>query len=183
MNKRELIAFLEGIDAHLSGPAVLCVYGAAAFILLDEVERTSVDIDVAGPYSDADYSDLRKAAEKAGLKVNPDEDQSGDHIEWISEVRLCLPRPDKATQMELWRGKNLILRTVSPPQLIASKLIRYDEVDQSDIRYLCFQMKIRFPDIAAAVESLPRHFREDPVLRENLENLRSDLQLWEGERS
>jgi len=53
MNKSELIAYLEGIDGGLQQPAMLYIYGSAVCILLDEPDRTSLDIDVAGPYSDA----------------------------------------------------------------------------------------------------------------------------------
>ncbi|MCX7003828.1 MAG: hypothetical protein NTV22_11220 [bacterium] len=32
--------------------------------------------------------------------------------------------------------------------------------------------------IAAAVERLPAHFRVDPLVRDNLENLRADMTMW-----
>lgn len=159
---------------------MLTVYGSAAFILLDEVGRTSLDIDVAGPYSKADLNDLSSAAEKAGLPVNPEEGHAGDHLEWISLPRLCLPCPTPETEIVLWQGRRLVVRTVSAPQLVASKLIRYDEIDQSDIRFLCFQLRIAFPDIVSAVETLPPLFRHDPVLRENVRNLSADMKLWRG---
>jgi len=49
MNKSELIDYLEGIDGGLKQPAMLYIYGGAVCILLDEPDRTSLDIDVAGP--------------------------------------------------------------------------------------------------------------------------------------
>ena len=180
MDKLQLIRYLEGIDRHLLEEAELLVYGSAAFMLMDEVGRTSLDIDVAGPYSRADMGDMRQAAEKAGLSINPDEEVSRDHIEWIAVTRLCLSRPDPATEILLWQGRRLIVRTVSPAQLIASKLIRYDEVDQSDIRFLCFQQKLTFVAITDAVQTLPPQFRDDAMLQENLLNLQQDMELWKG---
>jgi hypothetical protein len=53
MDKKELVSYLEKIDQALQHPSSLCVYGSAAFILLDEPDRTSLDIDIAGPYSQA----------------------------------------------------------------------------------------------------------------------------------
>ena len=53
MNKSELIVYLERIDHALQAPATLYLYGSAACILLDEPDRTSLDIDVAGQTSKA----------------------------------------------------------------------------------------------------------------------------------
>ena len=73
VNKVELTAYLEKIDTELKSLATIYIYGSAAYILLDEPERTSLDIDVAAPYSNADYGDFRRAALASGLPVNPDE--------------------------------------------------------------------------------------------------------------
>ncbi|MBI4586261.1 MAG: hypothetical protein HY717_19805 [Planctomycetes bacterium] len=179
MDKKQLIGYLESIDRHLNKKTELCVFGSAAFILLDEVGRTSQDIDVAAPYSKADYSDLRQAAEKSGLKLNPDATESGDHIEWIQAGRLCLPEPSSRTQLVLWQGAKLTVKTVSPAQLIASKLIRYDEIDQGDILFLFRLMKVKWSEIQEAIRELPVPFRYDPLVRENFENLKVDLKLWQ----
>ena len=103
MDKKELISYLEKIDRALQNPSSLCVYGSAAFILLDEPDRTSIDIDIAGPYSQADMGELRRAAEAAGLSFNPAEPSQSNHIEWVSGLRLCLaqPQPDS----ELWKAR------------------------------------------------------------------------------
>src|SRR5216684_2728897 len=111
MNKQELLCYLERLDAALVSEAALCVYGSGAFILLDEPDRTSLDLDVAGPYSRADFGDFQRAAKKAGLPVNPDEFTQTDHIEWVSAARLCLPKPDPATEIVLWQGRKLSIRT------------------------------------------------------------------------
>lgn len=179
MNKIELVRYLEAIDQCLRRKTVLVVYGSAAFILLDEIGRASLDIDVAGPYSRVEMGDLKSAAEKAGLPVNPSEDATCDHIEWIGPARLCLPHPHPMTEIVLWRGRKLTLKTVSPAQLVASKLIRYDEIDQSDIRFLCVQFRLRFSAVAAAAKTLPPAFRDDPVVKDNLKNLATDMKLWE----
>lgn len=178
MNKSDLISYLEGIDRRLQHPATLYVYGSAACILLDEPDRASLDMDVAAPYCHADYADLRQAAQAAGLPLNPDEHYAGDHIEWIAALRLCLPPPTPETEVTLWQGAKLTIKTVPTDQLIASKLIRYDEIDQSDIRYLCYQSKVAFSEIEAAVKMLPHPFDHDPLVLENLENLKTDMQMW-----
>jgi len=181
MNKSELIAYLEGIDSGLQQPAMLYIYGSAVCILLDEPDRTSLDIDVAGPYSDAVYGDIAQAAENAGIPINPDEQTSSNHIEWVQALRLCLPKPSPEGGMILWQGEKLTIKTASVPELVASKLIRYDEIDQGDLQYLCTQSSIAFSDVESAVRRLPPPFNTDALVLENLENLQSDLEMWKAE--
>jgi hypothetical protein len=180
MDKSELILYLEKIDRALNSDVTLYVLGGAALILLDEPDRTSLDVDVAAPYSEADFGDLEQAALAAGLPVNPSEHTSSEHIEWIAPLRLCLPKPDPDTDMTLWQGGKLTVKTVCLPGLIASKLIRYDEIDQADILYLCSSRTVEHSDVEAAVRTLPPAFRKDPVVLDNLENLKVDMGLWKG---
>ncbi|MFA5043873.1 MAG: hypothetical protein WC381_03525 [Kiritimatiellia bacterium] len=183
MNKNQLTAYLERIDAALHDEAMLYIYGSAAFIMLDEPERTSLDIDVAAPYCRMDERVLRDAAATAGLPVNPDLDTAKDHIEWISFLRLCLPKPSADSDIVLWRGRNLTVKTGAIPALIASKLIRYDAVDRSDVQYLLAQHPVALNDVATAARSLPPPFNQDAVVLENLENLRNDMAIWIGSPS
>ena len=183
MNKSQLVAYLERIDAALPGEAMLYIYGSAAFILLDEPERTSLDIDVAAPYCRVDERVFRDAASNAGLPVNPDLDTAKDHIEWISSLRLCLPKPSADSDIVLWRGRNMTVKTVAIPALIASKLIRYDAVDRSDVQYLLAQHPVALNDVAMAVGSLPPPFDQDAIVLENLKNLKNDMAVWMGNPS
>jgi hypothetical protein len=178
MNKPELISYLEHMDRALEKPATLYIYGSAACILLDEPDRTSLDIDVAGPYSQADEADVRQAAEAAGLPVNPGEEYGGDHIEWVGPLRLCLQPPVAGAEVTLWQGGKLRLQTGPVADLVASKLIRYDEIDRSDVQYLVTQSRTLFSDIEAAARRLPAPFARDPLVLDNLENLRSDMTMW-----
>lgn len=178
MNKKELLNYLERLDRSLHSPASLYIYGSAACILLDEPDRTSLDIDVAGPYSNVDQNDLRQAAESIGLPVNPEDAYEGNHIEWVGPLRLCLQPPVPGSGMTLWQGSKLRIHTGSVADLIASKLIRYDELDRADIQYLLKQNPIPFNAIASSAERLPPRFSRDALVRENLENLNSDMKLW-----
>jgi hypothetical protein len=182
MDKQQLLEYLEKMDAALDHPAMIYIYGSAACILLDEPDRTSLDIDVAGPYSDADYAELVRAAEMAGIPVNPDGDANTNHIEWIQGLRLCLPAAAPERSMLLWQGAKLAIKCGPPADLIASKLIRYDEIDQGDIQFLLSQAHISYDDVADAVKRLPPSFREDCLVIENLQNFRSDIELWNGDR-
>jgi len=178
MNKEKLLEYLEKIDESLKGKVTLYLYGSAPIMIFGAEDRISLDIDVAAPYSQADFGDLRQAAEKAGLSINPDENTQGDHIEWISQLRLCLPKPDPESDISLWQGRNLSVKTASIPHLIASKLIRYDEIDQADIQYLCTQRRIDFSDIETTVKSLPPPFDSDQLVLDNLNKLKTDMKIW-----
>jgi hypothetical protein len=178
MNRAKLVAYLEGIDAALRAEAALYIYGSAAFILLDEPDRTSLDVNVAGPYSVVDEGDLRRAADSVGLPVNPDDDYAGDHIEWIGPLRLCLQPPVAGRGLTLWQGAKLKVQTGTVADLIASKLIRYDEIDRTDIQYLLARGSVPFSEIEAAAARLPGPFALDPLVRENLGNLKADMAMW-----
>ena len=169
---------LERLDAALGEPAKLCIYGSAALMLMGEEDRFSVDVDIAGPYSTVNERALAAAAQQIGLPVNPPEDFPADHIEWVGPTRLCLAVPSSETAVVLWQGGMLIVFTLPPADLVASRLIRYDPTDQADIQFLMIHSRVRFEDVAQAVERLPTAFRDDPLVRENLDNLRRDLQRW-----
>lgn len=169
---------LERLDAALGEPAKLCIYGSAALMLMGEEDRFSVDVDIAGPYSTVNERALAAAAQQIGLPVNPPEDFPADHIEWVGPTRLCLAAPSTETAVVLWQGGMLIVFTLPPADLVASRLIRYDPTDQADIQFLMIQSRVHFEHVAQAVDRLPSAFRDDPVVRENLDNLRRDAQRW-----
>jgi hypothetical protein len=135
-----------------------------------------VDVDIAGPYSTVNERALAAAAHQAGLPVNPPEDFSGDHLEWVEPTRLCLAAPSADKAVVLWQGGRLTLFTLPPADLIASRLIRYDPTDQADIQFLLVHWRVRFEEVAQAVNRLPAPFRDDAPVHENLNNFRRDLQ-------
>jgi hypothetical protein len=178
MNAATLREHLARLDAALPEPARLCIYGSAALMLMGQEDRFSVDVDVAGPYSTVNEAALAAAAQQAGLPVNPPEDFPADHIEWVGPSRLCLAAPSAEQAVILWQGSRLTLFTLPPADLIASRLIRYDPTDQADIQFLLIHARVRFEEVAQAVTRLPSAFRDDAPVRENLNNLRRDLQRW-----
>ena len=181
MNKGELVSYLERLDEALTTQAMLYIYGSAVVILLDAPGRTSLDVDVAGAYSSVSQAELARAAEQAGLPLNPDDPLfAGNHLEWVGALRLCLPPPGRDS-MTLWQGTRLTVQTGSVPDIIASKLIRYDETDKADIQFLASQSAFSWEAVRAAAATLPAAFREDALVKENLNNLAADLAAWKGE--
>ncbi|MEI7900040.1 MAG: hypothetical protein WCK89_07295 [bacterium] len=180
MNKPEIIGYLTQLDSSLTSSAILHVYGSAVVILLDAPDRTSLDIDVAGPYSVIDQAELARVAAAAGLPVNPSDPlYEGNHLEWIGPLRLCLPPPGDDVII-LWQGRKLTVRTGSVADFVASKLIRYDETDRADIQFLYTQKRFTWESVRESVERLPELFRYDALVRGNLDDLVRDMRLWEG---
>jgi hypothetical protein len=178
MDHTALQTYLSQLDGALKEKAACCIYGSAACMLLGEEGRISLDVDIAGPYSQVNETMLRSAAAQIGLPVNPPADFAGDHIEWIGPLRLCLADPSAGGRVVLWQGAHLTIFTVSAPDLAASKLIRYDPSDQADIQFLMVNGRVGIEEMAGAVERLPAAFRADIMVRENLKNLNRDCQRW-----
>jgi hypothetical protein len=181
MNKLELLKLLAKLDAALTSPTILHIYGSAVVILLDAPERTSMDMDVAGIYSSANQAELERVASSIQFPLNPDAHYDGAHIEWVGPLRLCLP-PPTTNDLILWQGGKLTIKTGSIEDLVASKLIRYDLTDQADIQFLFFQSKFTLESVRESVSRLPTTFRGDALVLENLENLARDIALWKDEK-
>ena len=167
------------LDALVAPGTVLYVYGGVAVALLGSSIRTTMDVDVAEPYSHFDRAAFAEASALAGLPVNPGEDYEHAFLELVGALRLCVPEPttDNAG-LELFKGSNLTVRTGSAADLIASKLVRYDEQDQQDIQFLLKAGAVRLSAVRESVERLPATFREDALVRENLDNLERDMKMW-----
>jgi hypothetical protein len=155
----------------------LCLYGSTPLMLMGQEDRSSLDIDVAAPYSSANERTLTEAAKQIGLPLNPADDYEGDHIEWVGPLRLCLASPEE-NSMILWQGSRVTAFTLPIPDLIASRLIRYDPTDQADIQFMLVHQPVSIEDISQAVTRLPAAFREDALVQENLKNLQRDLPRW-----
>ncbi|MEI7732173.1 MAG: hypothetical protein WCO56_21540 [Verrucomicrobiota bacterium] len=74
----------------------------------------------------------------------------------------------------------MTIRTGSVPELIASKLIRYDETDRADIQFLFGQGQFEWASVRDTADRLPGPFRTNALVQENLRNLKTDLRLWKG---
>lgn len=167
------------LDALVAPGTVLYVYGGAAVALLGSGIRTTMDVDVAEPYSRFDQATFASASAQAGLPVNPGADYEQAFLELVGAFRLCVPEPTvEKPGLEIFKGTNLTVRTGSAADLIASKLIRYDEQDQQDIQFLLKTGRVTLSAVRESVGRLPESFREDALICENLTNLERDMKMW-----
>lgn len=172
--------YFSRLDPLVRNGTVLYVIGGAAVALLGAKIRTTVDIDVASPYSRLEWMEFCAASASVGLPVNPEPGYQGAYIEYVEPLMLTLPKPKTNDEdvVVLYKGFNLTVMTGSAADIIASKLYRYSDKDVSDIRFLMESSNVTLDDIREAVVRLPQRFRDDVVLRENLKNLETDSSMW-----
>lgn len=179
VNRATIAEYFVRLDELVASGTELYIYGGAAVAALGADIRTTMDIDVAEPYSRFDHNAFPVASAKAGLPVNPPEDYDAAFLEMVGAFRLCVPEPtiERSGQI-VFKGANLTVRTGSVADLVASKLIRYDEQDQQDIQFLLGNGRATLDEIRESVGRLPPTFRDDPLVRDNLSNLETDMRIW-----
>ena len=179
INESVVTDYFVRLDQLVKPGTELYVIGGSAIALLGAKIRTTADVDVALPSSKLDLTDFTTASAKAGLPVNPAFGYQGAYVELVKPLMLTLPQPKSETDVqELFRGVNLVVRTGSGADLVASKLYRYSEQDQEDIQFLMLRGGVTLAAVRESVTRLPERFREDVMVIENLGNLERDLALW-----
>lgn len=171
--------YFAALDVRVCPGTVLFVFGGAAVAMLGSRIRTTMGVDVAEPFSTLDRAAFAAASAEAGLPVNPGLDYDAAFLELVGPFRLAMPAPDAAHPgTELYRGRNLVVRTGSAADLVASKLVRYDDQDRQDVQFLTGEGGATLDEVREAVSRLQPKFREDAVVCENLKNLEADLSIW-----
>ena len=177
VNEEIAMEYFGKLDKRVSAGTELFVFGGSAIGLLGAKVRTTIDIDIAAPYSRVNLEEFRKASAELDFPVNPDPSYQGAFIEFVGPARLSMPTPADGVQV-LYRGLNLTVKTGSIADLIASKLVRYNIKDMQDIQFLISTAPVKYEDVETAVARLSLTFRNDPLVKENLENLKTDMELW-----
>ncbi|MDD2347779.1 MAG: hypothetical protein PHG74_02625 [Kiritimatiellae bacterium] len=181
INERSAMEYFARLDPLVKPGTVLFVIGGAAVAVLGAKIRVTGDIDVALPFSKLDMSGFAEASQKAGLPVNPVLGYQGAFVELIGPLMLTVPTPNEEAVV-LFTGTNLTVKTGSAADLVASKLYRCSEQDYEDIQFLVCAAGVRFEEVVASVSRLPERFRDDVPIRDNLANLKTDMELWKEPR-
>lgn len=179
INEKTVLDYLTSLDGLVKPGTELFMIGGSAVVLLGANIRTTADVDIALPYSKFDMAGFAEASAQAGLPVNPSFGYQGAYVELVKPLMLTLPRPkNDGSEQILFRGANLVVKTGSGAELVASKLYRYSEQDQEDIRFLMSRGNVTMSAVREAVLRLPERFREDVLVRDNLANLENDAAMW-----
>jgi hypothetical protein len=177
INESSAMEYFSRLDPLVQPGTVLFVIGGSAIAVLGAKIRVTGYIDVALPFSKIEMSGFAEASQKAGLPVNPVLGYQGAFVELIGPLRLTVPTPNEESVV-LFTGANLTVKTGSAADLVASKLYRCSEQDYEDIQFLVGAAGVRFEDVVASVSRLPERFRDDVLIRDNLANLKTDMELW-----
>ncbi len=132
------MAVLEDLSQGLGkdgSPVHLCLIGSAACLFGGMEGRTSADLDVWKPASEFDRSELKAAAEKAGLIFDPKTTLDPDRP-YLQIVEPGLTQIGAFEPVLIARMGRLHLHRPPVENLIAAKLIRADPKDLGDIRFL-----------------------------------------------
>ena len=180
VNEQTAMEYFARLDAQVCPGTELLVIGGSAIALLGAKIRVTADIDVALPYSRIVMPDFAEASKRVGFPVDPGFGYQGVFVELIKPLMLTLPEPQEGRQIVLFTGRNLTVKTCPAADLAASKLYRCGEQDVEDLQCLVQSCGVTFEQVEEAVARLPQRFRDDVLVKENLENLRSDIAMWKG---
>lgn len=182
MEKSDLHKALQEMDSHLQNPTRLHIRGGAACMLHGEV-RTTIDIDTIPGESQFDPEDLAQACEKAGILLDPtsfeDLESGKPYLQLLPEETLVLPKPRPGKELTPWRGETLKVTTPEPADLLVSKLKRCDAIDIQDMAFLILKFQIKKEEVTESFNRLPKHWKEDIILKENFENTLRDFFEYE----
>ena len=77
VNEEIAMEYFEKLDKRVSAGTELFVFGGSAIGLLGAKVRTTIDIDIAAPYSRVNLEEFKKASAELGFPVNPDPSYQG----------------------------------------------------------------------------------------------------------
>lgn len=136
----------------LGAPATLEIIGAWPVIEAGLEGRTSLDLDVWMPGSDADRTALAAACLAAGLDFDPTEETDRPYLQLVQAGIVSIPdhQPVPAGR---WGALTIV--TPPPAALAAMKLIRAEPKDLADVLFLCSRHGLTRDEVAACARRIP----------------------------
>ena len=166
LNAEQMRSALERIAQHLKNPVSLCIIGSGPGILGGQPDRLSIDIDVWNKASNFAYADLRQACEKAGLLFDPKDEIQPDKP-YIQIVDAGIVQVGKFSEKTPVLKEGLLVVERPPMEnIVASKLLRMNETDLTDVGFLVARYGIKKSQVEKVIASFPAEQRE--TARENL---------------
>jgi len=136
--KRDFLDFFEKVDRELNKKLSITILGGASIVLLDFKDRATHDIDVAPPIDPL----LLEAGNKNGIPIQ----YVGSLVSTV-DFAHC----EKAIVFE---GKFLTVQSISPEELIKSKLERFQKQDPEDIYSIVEKTNYSYESFKALVKEM-----------------------------
>ena len=146
---------LAGIGSHLqrvNAPASLELIDAWPVIEAGLEGRTSLDLDVWMPGSDADRSALAAACAAVGLDFDPTGETHRPYLQLIHPGIVTVP---DHVPVKAGRWGALTILTPPPSALAAMKLVRAEPKDIADVFFLCSRHGLTRAEVARFVRQIP----------------------------
>ena len=167
LNRLQWEEKLAAIGEHLrsvGSSATLEIIGAWPVMEAGLEGRTSLDLDVWMPASDADRGALAKACAAAGLDFNPTGETDRPYMQLVQPGIIEMP---EHVPVEAGRWGALTITTPPPAALAAMKLVRAEPKDIADVLFLCSRHGLGQEDVALYVRRI-RDSRKRQTAEENL---------------
>ena len=164
LNRLQWEEKLAAIGEHLralGSAATLEIIGAWPVMEAGLEGRTSLDLDVWMPASDADRTALAKACVAAGLDFNPTGETDRPYVQLVQPGIIEVP---EHVPVEAGRWGALTIITPPPAALAAMKLVRAEPKDLADVLFLCSRHGLGKEDVAHYVQRI-----RDPQKRQTAE--------------
>ena len=146
---------LAAIGEHLrdhGSAAALEIIGAWPVMEAGLEGRTSLDLGVWMPASDADRSTTAAACAAAGLDFDPTGETDRPYLQLVQPGIVSMP---DHVPVKVGRWGALTVLTPPPAVLAAMKLVRAEPKDVADVLFLASRHGLTREPVAAAVRSIP----------------------------
>lgn len=164
LDRRQWEEKLAAIGEHLrrhGAPATLEIIGAWPVLEAGLEGRSSLDLDVWLPASDADRSALAAACASAGLDFDPTGETDRPYLQLLQPGIISMP---DHVPVKAGRWGALTVLTPPPATLAAMKLVRAEPKDIADVLFLCSRHGLTKEQVAESVRRIP-----DPCKRQTAE--------------
>lgn len=135
LTKKDLNEFFERFEEELGRKKTAASYvilGGAALVLLNFIERSTEDLDIAK--AEGDRGLIVEAAEKFGIK-----------IDWVTQ---CTTVDFVECPKEIvFSGKQLKVSSINPQDLLKSKIERFEKQDPQDINAILDKLQLGYEEL------------------------------------
>lgn len=145
--KKDFLDFFEKVDLDLNKKLSITILGGASIVLLGFKDRATHDIDVAPPADPL----LVKVGKKNGIPIQ----YVGGLVSTVDFVHC--------KKSLVFKGKLFTVHSISPEELIKSKLERFHKQDPEDIYSIIEKTNYSYESFKALVKEMRIDFVGAPI--------------------
>ncbi len=146
LTRKDFVDFFDRFETELGSKKTTASYvilGGAALVLLDFIERSTEDLDIAKPFGDREL--LLEAAEKFGIK-----------IDWVTQCTTV--DFEECPKEMVYSGNWLKVSSLNPRDLLKSKLERFQKQDPQDINAILTKLPLGYEEFKKIFSEMLQDF-------------------------